>query len=161
MASMDEASSKLVVVFTALCVVVGLYVTWFDFAASYRGWGTYMAGTIGVDSSFQALAFVVSAAPQLIQTTFNLLFMADIGFVNWLTGPIYVVLFTLDSTLDYMYLTSTGSSPFTASLIVIGVFFVLSEIMLGVFGPLTIALAKEAFGKGRQGRGAPGMMGMN
>jgi len=142
--SMDESAAQLVVVFTALCTLVGVFVTAYDFIASVRGWGAWMAGSIGDDPWFRLLAWVVSGAPQLIQITFSLLFMADLKFFNLLTGGIYVILFVLDSTLDYTYLTSVGSSPFTAGLIVIGVFWVLSEIMIGIFWPLTMALLRGA-----------------
>ena len=152
-ANMDMTAAKLSVVFCALCTIMGAYVTFQDFRASYEGWGTYVSQSVGSDQGMQSLALIVSLAPQLVQTTLNVLFTADTGFIRPWSVLVYLVSFTLDSVLDFTYLTSKGGSPLMAALIVFGVFFVLSEVLLGVFGSLTMALAKEAFGKGRQGPG--------
>jgi len=151
--NMDMSAAKLAVVFTLACTIMGLYITYQDFRASYAGWGTYISGAIGDDNGMQQLAFVVSLAPQLLQTTLNVLFTADTGFVTWWTVVIYISSFTLDSALDYTYLTSRGGSPMMAAIIVFGVFFILSEVLLGVFGTLSLALAKEAWGKKKPAAG--------
>jgi len=156
--NLDTSAAKLAVVFCALCTIMGLYVTFQDFRASALGWGLYVSSNIGDDPGMQSLAIIISLAPQLVQTTLNVLFTADAGFVSPLTIIIYIISFGLDSGLDYMFLTQRGGNPWMSLLIVVGAFFVLSEVMLGVFGALTMALAKEVFAQ-KVKPGLPSFMG--